>query len=83
MRITIKCKGCGKELKTSTVYNTVICEDCRTETEIVNYNECKGCKDYFSGAGTVFCLNPTNTDCQMIKRMTNKITGQAGNRRYL
>jgi len=58
MRITIKCKGCGHEIKTSTVYDMVICEGCGTETEIEKDNPCKGCKDYFSGVGTGFCLNP-------------------------
>ena len=49
MRISIKCK-CGRELKTSTVYDTVICEDCGAENVIEKDNECAGCKDYFSGA---------------------------------
>ena len=58
MRITINCKGCGKKMKTSTVYDMVICEACGVETEIEKDNPCKGCKDYFSGVGTGFCLNP-------------------------
>jgi len=45
MRIIIKCK-CGEELKTSTVYNTVICSGCGAEIGIEK-NECNRYPNYF------------------------------------
>lgn len=68
MRISIKCK-CGRKLKTSIIYDSVICLDCGAENEIEKDNKCSGCKDYFRSVAGGWCLNKLKTDCRIMRKI--------------